>query len=128
MYDDPFSLIVGGAVLIVVLSSIYFAQWRHRLQTKRLLILELLKRYFQGKVPMDQLTRRVPEIAGHYLMRDAQLYPLVIVAFQNTLDATIADAHRKEDETKLLGLLATVKKEFGLPDRYQIEGWRAGRE
>lgn len=128
MYDDPFSLIVGGAVLIVVLSSIYFAQWRHRLQTKRLLILELLKGYFQGKVPMDQLTRRVREIAGHYLMRDAQLYPLVIAAFQNTLDATIADAHRKEDETKLLGLLATVKKEFGLPDRYQIEGWRAGRE
>jgi hypothetical protein len=28
----------------------------------------------------------------------------------------------------LLAALADVKSEFGLPDRYRSEGWRAGRE
>jgi hypothetical protein len=27
-----------------------------------------------------------------------------------------------------LSLLAALKNEFGLPERYRIEGWRAGRE
>ena len=128
MHDNPLSMIIGGIILVGVLLSMYFARWRHRLQTKRQLILELLKEYFRGKATMDQIAKHVREIAGHYFMRDAQLYPLVIAAFQNTFDATIAQAHSREDEKKLLGLLAAVKKEFGLPDRYRIEGWRVRRE
>lgn len=128
MYEDTFSIVVGTAILVAILLLIDFAHWRHRLRAKRLLILELLKEYFQGKVPPEQLSKRTREIAGHYFMRDAQLYPLLIAAFQNTVDAKIGDAHSKEDETKLFGLLAAAKKEFGLADLYQNEGWRAGRE
>ncbi len=34
----------------------------------------------------------------------------------------------EERQKKLLRMLAALKNEFGLTDRYQIEGWRTGRE
>jgi O-antigen/teichoic acid export membrane protein len=52
---DTFSSIVWGAVLVGVLISIYFARRRRWRRTKRLLILELLKAYFQSGMPADQL-------------------------------------------------------------------------
>jgi hypothetical protein len=33
-----------------------------------------------------------------------------------------------QDEAKLLGQFGALNTEFGLTDRYRIEGWRAGRE
>jgi hypothetical protein len=36
--------------------------------------------------------------------------------------------HTAQDEAKLLRQFAALKTEFGLTDRYRIEGWRAGRE
>lgn len=92
-------------------------------------ILDLLENYFQGRLPADRLGERIREIAGRYCMRDTVLYPLVITAFQHTVDEKLAaPAHSHEEETRLLGLLAALKKELGLPDRYRIEAWRAGRE
>jgi len=44
--------------------------------------------------------------------------------FRNALPAT----HTAQDEAKLLRQFAALKTEFGLTDRYRIEGWRAGRE
>jgi len=129
MYEDTLSIVVGAAILVALLLLMYLAHWRHRFRVRRSLVLGLLEEYFQGEVPVDRLSKRTREIAGHYFMRDAALYPLVIIAFQHTVDEKLADRpHSNEDETKLLGLLATLKKELGLPDRYQIEGWRAGRE
>ena len=129
MDSDTLSSVVGGAIFVGILVSIYFAHWRRRRSTKRQLIQELLKRYFEGGISPDQLARHTREIAGHFSMRDAELYSLVTAAFQSAVDARPAhQAHSKEDEGKLLSLLAASKREFGLTDRYQIEAWRAGRE
>jgi hypothetical protein len=129
MYEDTLSIVVGAAIFVAILCWATFEHWRRQLRARRLLIHDLLKQYFQGEVPTDRLGKRTREIAGRYLMRDATFYPLVIAAFQHTADEKLADqAHSNADERRLFGLLAALKKEFGLPDRYQIEGWRAGRE
>jgi len=121
--------IVWGAFLVGILISIYFAHRRRRRRTKRLLMMELLKRYFQGDMPADQLGQRTREIADYHFIRSAEFYSLAIAAFQGAVDAKLASqAHSKEDERKMLSLLAALKKEFGLTDLYHIEAWRAGRE
>ena len=68
MDSDTFSGIVWGAVLVVILVSIYFARYRRRRSTKRALIAELLKKYFQGDMPPDQLGKRTREIAGRHFI------------------------------------------------------------
>jgi hypothetical protein len=129
MDGDAIIRIVWGAFLVGILISIYFAHRRRRLRTKRLLMMELLKRYFQGDIPVDQLGQRTREIADHHFIHSPEFYSLAIAAFQGAVDAKLAhQAHSKEDERKLLSLLAALKKEFGLTDLYQIEAWRAGRE
>ena len=129
MDSDTFSGIVWGAVLVVILVSICLARYRRRRSTKRALIAELLKRYFQGDMPPDQLGKRTREIAGRHFIGSAELYSLVIAAFQGSVDATLArQANSEADEKRSLRLLAALKKEFGLTDRYQIEAWRPGRE
>jgi hypothetical protein len=129
MDSDTFSGIVWGTVLVAILMSICFARYRRRRNTKRALIVELLKQYFQGDMPPDQLGIRAREIAGRHFMGSAELYSLVIAAFQGSVDATLArQTHSKEDEKNSLRLLAALKKEFGLTDRYQTEAWRPGRE
>jgi hypothetical protein len=129
MDSDTFSGIVWGAVLVGILVSIGFAHYRRRRNTKRALIAELLKQYFQGDMPPDQLSKRTREIADRHFMGSAELYSLVIAAFQGSVDATLArQAHSEEDEKRSLRLLAALKKEFGLTDRYQVEAWRPGRE
>jgi hypothetical protein len=127
--SDTFSSIVWAAALIGILISFYFAHLHRRRHTKRLLIRELLKRYFQNEMSADELGNRIGEIGDYYFMRSAELYSLVIAAFQGAVDERRSDqANLKEGERKLLVRLAALKKEFGLPDLYQIEGWRAWRE
>lgn len=129
MDSDTFSGIVWGAALVAILVSICLARYRRRRSAKRALIAELLKQYFQGDTPPDQLGKRTREIAGRRFIGSAELYSLVIAAFQGSVDATLArQAHSKEDEKNSLRLLAALKKEFGLTDRYQTEEWRPGRE
>jgi hypothetical protein len=129
MGGDTIIWIVWGAFLVGILISIYFAYRRRRLHTKRQLVMELLKEYFQGDMPADQLGQRTREIADQHFLHSAEFYSLAIAAFQGAVDAKLASqAHSKEDESKLLSLLAALKKEFGLTDLYQIEAWRAGRE
>ncbi len=126
MDSRTFSSIVGGAVLVGILTSGYFAHRRRWHRTKRPLIMELLKRYFQGDMPADQFGRRIREIADHHFTRSGEFYPLAVAAFQRAVDAN--QAHSKEDERKLLSLLAALKNEFGLTDLYRIEARRTGRE
>jgi hypothetical protein len=91
--------------------------------------MELLKRYFQGDMPADQLGERTREITDHHFMQNEELHSLAIAAFQRAVDANLTNqSHSREGERKLLGLLAALKYEFGLTDLYQIEGWRTGRE
>jgi hypothetical protein len=91
--------------------------------------MELLKRYFHGDMPADQLGQRTREITHHHFIQGAEFHSLAIEAFQGAVDQNFAhQSHSKAGERKLLGLLAALKNEFGLTDLYQIEGWRAGRE
>jgi hypothetical protein len=119
---------IGGVILIAIFLSIYLAYRRRRVRTKRLMT-ELLSRYFRGDIPADQVGERTREITSRHFTRSAEFYSLAIAAFQTAADAKLANqAHSKEDEDKLLRLLAALKGEFGLTDRYRIEAWRPGRE
>ena len=126
---DTVSMIAGGVVLAGILIFIVVGYWRRRRRAKRRMILDLLLGYFLDEVPIDQTSKRTRAIAGQSLMRETELYPLVTSAFHGAFDAKIANrAHAENEERHLLGLLAALKREFGLTDRYQIEGWRPGRE
>jgi hypothetical protein len=129
MVSDTIIDIVWGALLVTILVSIYVAYQRRRLRTKRLTMMELLKEYFQGDIPADQLGQRIRAMVGRHFIHGVEFYSLAISAFQGGVDAKLAhQAHSKEDERKLLSLLAALKKEFGLTDRYLSEAWRPGRE
>jgi hypothetical protein len=121
--SDTFSSIVWGVALVGILISFCFAHWRRRRDTKRLLIKELLKRYFQNDMRASELVNSVRETGGYSFMRGAELHSLVIAAFQSAVDEKPAHpSNLKDRESKLLSQLAVLKKEFGLTDLYQIEG------
>jgi hypothetical protein len=121
--------VAGGAVLLGVLAYILIADVSRRRRTKRLLIMALLNEYFLGDMTAAQLGQRIRATAGRHFLRDWELFALVTTAFQGTADSKLPPrAHSEADERRLLRLLAALKKEFGLADRYQIEGWRPGRE
>jgi hypothetical protein len=61
-------------------------------------------------------------------MHSTELFALVTGAFQAAVDELAHRENFKEGERKLLSQLAALKKELGLTDLYQIEGWRAWRE
>ena len=129
MDNDIFSSIVWAVALLGILLSFCLAQWRRRQGTKRLLIRELLKRYFQNDVPANELRSRIREIGNYFLMHSTELFALVIAAFQRAVDEKLAHQENfKEDERKLLSQLAVLKRELGLTDLFRIEGWQAWRE
>jgi hypothetical protein len=120
-------VIIVLAVLAVGGAAVYFL-WNRRRRTKRLTV-ELLKGYFQGDIDARQFARRVHESGDYGFTGCAEFYALVTTAFQRTADAQLAHhPYTKEDESKLLRSLAALKEEFGLPDLYRTEAWRAGRE
>ena len=114
---ETFSSIVWTAALVGAVISIYLAHRHRRLRIKRLLILELLKGYFQGEMRADQLGQRTREITGRGFMQSTEFHSLAVAAFQRAIDAKLADqSHSREDERKLLGLFAVLKNKFGLTD------------
>ena len=127
MYIETFSSIVWTAALVGAVISIYLARRHRQLRMKRLQILELLKGYFQGDMPADQLGQRTREITGRGFMHSTEFYSLAVAAFQRAMDAKLADqSHSWEDKRKLLGLFAALKNKFGLTDLFLVEAWRAG--
>jgi predicted urease superfamily metal-dependent hydrolase len=91
--------------------------------------MDLLRDYFKGEMPAQQLERRTRDIASQHFTASNEFYALVVSAFQNAADAALAgQAHTKQSERKLLNAMATLKQEFGLTDRYQVEAWRPWRE
>jgi hypothetical protein len=107
MDGDTIMYIVWGVVLLGILISIFIAYWSRRHRAKRSQLMDL----FSG------------------FMGSAQFFSLAVAAFQSAVDARLAhQPHSEERQKKLLRMLAALKNEFGLTDRYQIEGWRTGRE
>jgi hypothetical protein len=127
--DERTAVNAGVAALIAALLVItYVIRWLRLRETKRR-IREFLTDYFDGDLSLDQLARRAREVASRRFMGSPECHALVQAAFQRSAEAKLAgEAHSLEVEKQLLAALADVKSEFGLPDRYRSEGWRAGRE
>jgi hypothetical protein len=129
MDSDTIIYVVWGACLIGLVLWTCFVYLNRRLRAKRLLLLDLFNGYFRGHVTAHELGQRARQIASRRFTGSPAFYAIAISAFQNATDATVAkQSHSAADEGKLLRLLAALKVEFGLTDRYQIEAWRAGRE
>jgi hypothetical protein len=129
MDGDTIMYIVWGLVLLGILIWFVLAYWNRRLHIKRLLLMDLFTDYFRGDVPADQLGQRTRQITSRHFMGSAEFYSLAIAAFQGAVDAMRGpQPHTEEQQKNLLRLLAALKNEFGLTDRYLTEGWRAGRE
>jgi hypothetical protein len=129
MDGDTIMYIIWGVVLLGMLIWLFLAYWSRQLHAKRLLLIDLFNGYFRGDVPADELGQRTRQIVSRHFMSSAEFYSLAIAAFQGAVDAMGAhQPHTEEQQKKLLRMLAALKNEFGLTDRYQIEGWRTGRE
>jgi len=90
---------------------------------------EIVTAYFNGDLPLDELARRSRELASWSFIGGPQCQALVQAAFQRAAETKLAGAAASLDvEKKLMNALADLKSEFGLPERYKSEGWRAGRE
>jgi hypothetical protein len=127
--DERTAINVGAAALVAALLVVaYVIRWFRLRQTKRRMG-EFLAGYFDGDLPFDQLARRAREAASRSFLGSPECQALVQAAFQRSAEAKLAGkAYSLETERKLLTALADVKSEFGLPDRYVSEGWKAGRE
>ena len=91
--------------------------------------MEQLKSYFNGDLPIRQLSRRTQEIVGRRFTRSDEFHSLAVAAFQSAVDATLTQrTDSKKTERSLLSAMAALKSEFGLTDLYQIESWRPWRE
>jgi hypothetical protein len=121
--------IIWAVCLLGIVAALGITYRRRQFRTKLFSLTELLKNYFQGGIPAHQLGGRTREIVGDHFIGSSQFHALAIAAFQSAVDVKLADtSHAEDHERKLLNLLASLKNEFGLPDRYLIEGWRTGRE
>jgi hypothetical protein len=117
------------AAIVVVGAFSAHLVWRIRRNHIRRLIGELLQGYFEGRMSADQAGRRAREITGPGFLGGGEFFALAHSAFQRAADAKLKQKeYSTEDERELLSLSAALAKEFGLPERYRIEGWRAGRE
>lgn len=127
MKIDTITLIISGALLAAALTVLFAAHLRRRHRLERQLMRDLLRSYFKGDVPTDQLGRRTRDIVGQGFMRSDEFYSLVVSAFQSAVDAS-RQTRGKQGDRELLSAMAAVKNEFGLPDLYQVEAWRPWRE
>jgi len=127
--DERTAVTVGAAALIAALAIVAYVVRRVRLRETKRRIGEFLSGYFNGDLPLDQLARRAREVASRGFMGSPECQAFVQSAFQRAAEAKLAGkAHSLDAEKKLLTALAAVRSEFGLPERYRNEGWKAGRE
>ena len=61
MKIDTITLIISGALLAAALMVLFAGHLRRRHHLRRLLVMDLLKSYFNGDVPAKQLGRRKRE-------------------------------------------------------------------
>jgi hypothetical protein len=109
-------VVIVLAILAVGCAAVYFL--RNRRRRAQRLTMELLEQYFQGDIAADQFARRLRESGDYGFTGSAEFYAAVTAAFQRAAEAKLAHRpHPVEDENKLLRSLATLREEFGLPDR-----------
>jgi hypothetical protein len=121
---------IGGAatLLAAAVIAVWWVRRRSQIGTRRL-VKALLAEYFNGDMPADRLGRRSREIAGSHFLASPEFQAMAWAAFQGAADADAAvRPHAKDVPERLVKALGELKTEFGLPDRYRSEGWRAGRE
>src|SRR5271166_3309744 len=117
-------LVALGAILAFV---IYWIIYRNRrLRTARR-IDDLLEEYFQGRMPVGQLGQRARAIASRGFFGGPTFLSLAASAFQHAIDVKRAKQANSKEEEELVRLFGNLKREFGVPDRYKLEG-RPGRE
>jgi hypothetical protein len=127
--DERTAINAGAVALIAVFLIVCFAIQRLRLRKTKRLIGEFLADYFNDGLPLEQLSRGARDVASWRFIGSSECQALVQSAFQRAAEAKLAGkAHSLEVEKRLLTMLAAVRSEFGLPERYQNEGWKAGRE
>jgi hypothetical protein len=102
--------------------------YRHRRSRAASLMRGLLEDYFDEKIGVEELGRKARTVVGRSFLGGNESFAGTVRAFHKAVDQRLPPNHSIKDEAKLLGLLAALKNEFGLTDRYQTEGWRAGRE
>jgi hypothetical protein len=119
------AIVWGLAALGAMLAFVVY--WNRRLRTARR-IHDLLEEYFLGRMPVGQLGERARAVASSAFFGGPTFFSLAASAFQQATDVSRAkEANSREDEDELMRLLADLKREFGVPDRYKFEG-RPGRE
>jgi len=129
MDGDAILYAVWAVLLAGIVISLGLAYRSRRLRTIRARLTGLFNVYFRGDLSPNELSQRTRQIVPPHFMGSPEFYSLAISAFQGAVDAELADqSHSDERQVKLLRLLAALKNQFGLTERFQIEGWRAGRE
>ena len=119
-----FGFFCAGCAVAAIL--IYLA-YQHRRRHAANLMRGILEDYFEEKIGVDELARNARAAVGHRFLGGNESFAGSVRAFQNAAER-LPPNYLQKDADKLLGLLAALRNEFGLADRYQIEGWRAGRE
>jgi hypothetical protein len=127
--DNKAAVTVGVLALLAALLLVFYGFRRVRLRLTKRRFEEFLEGYFNGDIGLDQLASRAREGAGRRFTVSPEFQSLVQAAFQRAAETKLVSAaHSLDVEKSLMTALAAVKTEFGLPDRYQNEGWKAGRE
>ncbi len=126
--DESTAINVSVATLVAALLIAAYIVRGRRLREMKRRMGELVADYFNGDLPLDQLARRAREVASRNFIGSPECQALVQGAFQRAAEAKLGEAPSLEAEKKLLTALAAARAEFGLPERYQNEGWKAGRE
>ncbi len=78
-------------------------------------------------MPVGQLGQQARAIAGRGFFGGPTFLSLAASAFHHAIDVQRAKQANSKDEEELMRLFGNLKREFGVPDRYKLEG-RPGRE
>ena len=123
--DTDLGIFCAACVAVALLIYLVYQRRRRRALN---LMRSLLQDYFDEKTNVQELGQKARSAVGRDFLGGNESFAESVRAFQNAVDKRLPPNHSQKDEGELLGLLAALKNEFGLTDRYQIEGWRAGRE
>jgi hypothetical protein len=120
-----FGLFCAACAVAAILIYLVYRRRRRRAVN---LMRSLLKDYFDETISVEELGRKARADVGRRFLGGSESFAEAVQAFQKAVAKRLPPNHSREEEAKLLGHLAALKNEFGLTDRYQIEGWRAARE
>ena len=78
-------------------------------------------------MPVGQLGQRAPSHRQPRILGGPTFLSLAASAFQHAIDVKRAKQANSKEEEELMRLFGDLKREFGVPERYKLEG-RPGRE